>query len=64
MTSARISEAQQLQKLIAQYGGKRGSIKKAAMKVYENIPEHLRYDRARQTLSDYRKFMAKKREIN
>lgn len=55
MSADRIREAQQLESWIERFGGERGAIKKAAAKVYPELDSSLRYDRARQTLKDYRK---------
>jgi hypothetical protein len=56
MTPERIEEAKRLLALTAANGGKRGALKKAAKQVYENVRLDLAYDRARRTLSAYRKF--------
>jgi hypothetical protein len=54
MTEERIREARDLLAWIEKFGGERGAIKKAAAKVYPDADPGSRYDRARQTLADYR----------
>lgn len=55
MTPERIEEAERLLELTAAFGGRRGALKKAAKQVYKNISPDLACDRARRTLSAYRK---------
>jgi hypothetical protein len=64
MTEDRIEEARQLLAAIERHGGKRGAVKKAAAEVYPTIDSALRYDRARQTLRDYRHRLNENREKN
>lgn len=64
MSEDRVKEAQHLLRVIAENGGKRGAVKLAAKAVYRGISPDLAYDRARQTLKDYRNSRTKHREKN
>lgn len=55
MTPGRIGEALHLNQLIQQAGGKRGTLKAAAIKVYPDVSIDLAKDRANQTLSMWRR---------
>jgi hypothetical protein len=55
MTKGRIEEATKLDELVRQAGGKRGALKKAAQTVYQGVRFDLAYDRARQTLKDWKR---------
>jgi DNA-binding XRE family transcriptional regulator len=55
MTSDRIKEAVELSQLVAATGGKRGALKSAAARVYQGVRLDLAYDRARQTLKDWKR---------
>ena len=56
MTQDRVNEALKLMELIQQEDGKRGALKRASRNVYPGVTLDLAYDRARQTLKDYRHF--------
>ena len=54
MTTERIKEAIHLSEFVKLAGGKRGALKAASKKVYQNVSPDLAYDRARQTLKDWK----------
>jgi DNA-binding CsgD family transcriptional regulator len=64
MTKERIEEGRKLEASIKKHGGKRGALRKAVPEVYPGISEIVAYDRARQTLKDYRTWKTTKRENN
>jgi predicted transcriptional regulator len=64
MTPERIKEAKQLEEAMDKFGRVRGSLRKAAKVVYRGIAADLGYDRARQTIKDFRSRDAKNREKN
>jgi transcriptional regulator with XRE-family HTH domain len=64
MSEERVKEAENLLRIIAEHGGKRGAIRIAAKIVYRDVSADLAYDRARQTLSDYKKHNSRNREKN
>ena len=60
MTKDRLGQATMLQQLIDTDPIKRGALKRAAFKVYPSLRQDLAYERARQTLKDWRRVLLSK----